>query len=97
VIAHSLKKHGVHMLSGVTYEKVDNSGLHITVDGQPQLLAVDHVVLCAGQIPLRDLKVYSQTLSKRSVSTCIRAHTSISVQCTTAKLDCTTLQQQLNA
>jgi 2,4-dienoyl-CoA reductase (NADPH2) len=57
VCVRSLKKHGVHMLSGVTYDKVDNSGLHITVDGQQQLLAVDHVVLCAGQIPLRDLKV----------------------------------------
>ena len=46
----TLKKHGVHMLSKVRYEQIDDEGLHITVDGQPQLLAVDHVVICAGQL-----------------------------------------------
>jgi len=37
-------------LSKVRYEQIDDEGLHITVDGQPQLLAVDHVVICAGQL-----------------------------------------------
>ncbi|WP_374339072.1 FAD-dependent oxidoreductase [Leeia sp.] len=51
----SLKNKGVQMLSGVQYDKVDDEGLHITVNGQPQLLPVDHVVICAGQEPQRAL------------------------------------------
>ena len=46
---------GVKMMAGVTYDRIDDDGLHITVDGAPQVLKVDNVVLCAGQVPLRDL------------------------------------------
>ncbi len=46
----SLKKRGVEFLGGVEYQKVDDDGLHITVDGEPRVLAVDHVVVCAGQV-----------------------------------------------
>ena len=51
-----LKKRGVQMLSGVSYERIDDAGLHIIVDGQQQCLPVDHVVVCAGQEPRRDLE-----------------------------------------
>ena len=51
----ALKHKRVKMLSGVSYEKVDDQGFHITVDGQPMLLPVDNVVICAGQEPLREL------------------------------------------
>ncbi len=51
----SLKARNVAMGSGVAYERIDDAGLHITVDGQPQLLEVDNVVLCAGQEPQREL------------------------------------------
>ena len=51
----SLKARGVGMSSGVGYERIDDQGLHITVDGQPQTLAVDNVVICAGQEPQREL------------------------------------------
>jgi 2,4-dienoyl-CoA reductase (NADPH2) len=51
-----LKKRGVHMLSGVSYERIDDAGLHIVVDGQPQCLPVDHVIVCAGQEPRRELE-----------------------------------------
>ncbi|NRR33663.1 NADPH-dependent 2,4-dienoyl-CoA reductase [Oxalobacteraceae bacterium] len=51
----SLKARRVVMQPSVTYRKIDDAGLHITVDGQEQLLAVDHVVLCAGQEPQRAL------------------------------------------
>jgi 2,4-dienoyl-CoA reductase (NADPH2) len=51
-----LKKRGVQMLSGVTYERIDDAGLHIVVDGQPQCLPVNHVIICAGQEPRRDLE-----------------------------------------
>ena len=48
-----LKDSGVHQLAGVTYDRVDDDGLHVTVDGEPRVLAVDHVVVCAGQESVR--------------------------------------------
>jgi len=51
----SLKTRGVAMHSGVRYERIDDAGLHLSVNGQPQLLEVDHVVVCAGQEPRREL------------------------------------------
>ena len=51
-----LKKRGVRMLSGGTYERIDDAGLHIIVEGQPQCLPVDHVIVCAGQEPRRELE-----------------------------------------
>jgi 2,4-dienoyl-CoA reductase (NADPH2) len=50
-----LKKRGVRMLAGVEYEKIDDAGLHLRVDGRPQTLDVDTVVICAGQEPRREL------------------------------------------
>ena len=44
-----LKHRHVKMIPGVSYEKVDDQGLHITVNGQPTLLEVDNVIICAGQ------------------------------------------------
>eukprot|EP00611_Tribonema_gayanum_P011014 TRINITY_DN21136_c0_g1_i1.p1 TRINITY_DN21136_c0_g1~~TRINITY_DN21136_c0_g1_i1.p1 ORF type:complete len:481 (-),score=190.52 TRINITY_DN21136_c0_g1_i1:286-1560(-) len=53
----SLKKHGVHMISGVKYRRVDDEGLHVTFEsGEERVLAVDNVIICAGQEPLRDLQ-----------------------------------------
>lgn len=43
------------MIAGCEYVKIDDSGLHITVNGEPRLLPVDHVVICAGQLPRREL------------------------------------------
>ena len=51
----TLKAKSVHMLGGVEYLGVDDAGLHICVDGNRQSLPVDHVVVCAGQEPRRDL------------------------------------------
>ncbi len=50
-----LKKRGVTMLSGVEYEKLDDGGLYIRIDGVTQVLDVDTVVVCAGQEPRREL------------------------------------------
>ena len=51
-----LKNKRVQMLNGVEYLKIDDDGLHIRIgEGEPQLLAVDSVVVCAGQDPLREL------------------------------------------
>ena len=44
-----LKQRGVKMMAGVVYEKFDDEGLHIVHDGIAKVLAVDHVVICAGQ------------------------------------------------
>jgi 2,4-dienoyl-CoA reductase (NADPH2) len=52
----SLKNHGVKMLNGVSYDRIDDDGLHITVNEKQQTLDVDHVVICAGQEPLRELE-----------------------------------------
>ena len=51
----TLKKRQVQMIGGVTYRKIDDQGLHITVDDTERLLEVDTVVICAGQESLRDL------------------------------------------
>ncbi len=45
-----LKLHKVRMLSSVTYKKFDEAGLHILIDNKPEILDVDHVVVCAGQV-----------------------------------------------
>lgn len=51
----TLKAKHVTMLGKVGYERFDDAGLHVTIDGQPQLLPVDNVVVCAGQEPDRRL------------------------------------------
>ncbi|MCQ4079963.1 NADPH-dependent 2,4-dienoyl-CoA reductase [Streptomyces sp. RB6PN25] len=50
-----LRHRGVTMVAGVAYDRIDDEGLHITVDDEARTLAVDTVVLCAGQEPRRDL------------------------------------------
>lgn len=51
----ALAAKGVKMLGNVTYQQIDAAGLHLTLDGKPQTLAVDNVVICAGQEPNRTL------------------------------------------
>ncbi|MCM2424621.1 oxidoreductase [Streptomyces sp. RKAG337] len=50
-----LRHRGVTMVAGATYHRIDDAGLHVTVDGRSEVLAVDTVVLCTGQEPRRDL------------------------------------------
>ena len=52
----SLKNKKVKMLSNVSYKKIDDQGLHITQYGENSVLEVDHVIICAGQTPKRDLE-----------------------------------------
>ena len=51
----ALKAKQVAMLGGVEYLAIDDSGFRIRVDGKEQTLPVDHVVICAGQEPRREL------------------------------------------
>ena len=52
----SLKLHNVQMINGVTYEKIDDKGLHVVINDKPRLLEVDNVIVCAGQEPYTPLK-----------------------------------------
>jgi len=58
----ALTLRGVTMLNGCEYRKIDDHGLHITVHGEEQILDVDHVIVCAGQEPLRELQEPLHTL-----------------------------------
>ncbi|VEB39831.1 2,4-dienoyl-CoA reductase [NADPH] [Chromobacterium violaceum] len=60
----SLKMKRVKMLSGVSYDLIDDAGLHITVKGERQVLPVDNVVICAGQDPLRELQAPLEAAGK---------------------------------
>ena len=63
----ALKMKGVKMLGGVNYERIDDDGLHISFGEareNPTVIAVDTVVLCAGQLSDRSL---ADTLEQRGI------------------------------
>lgn len=51
----SLQAHGVQMWGDVEYVRIDDAGLHLRHQGEALTLAVDNIVVCAGQEPLRTL------------------------------------------
>ena len=67
----SLKHRQVQMIPGVSYRKIDDEGLHITItpkgasQGEDRVLPVDSIIVCAGQEPLRELQ---QGLEQAGVS-----------------------------
>jgi 2,4-dienoyl-CoA reductase (NADPH2) len=52
----SLKTRNVKMINGVSYDRIDDEGLHVLVSDQPKTLDVDTIIVCAGQDPLRELQ-----------------------------------------
>lgn len=58
----SLRHRNVQMIPGVTYRKIDDEGLHVTItpkdveQGEDRVLPVDTIIICAGQEPLRELQ-----------------------------------------
>ena len=50
-----LRQSGVTQVSGATYDRIDDAGLHVTVEGVSRVIACDHVVVCAGQESVRGL------------------------------------------
>jgi len=52
----NLKKRGVKMLGGAQYDRIDDAGLHLTVNGESVVLEVDTVVVCAGQVSVNELE-----------------------------------------
>ncbi len=65
ILRNALRKHGVEAMGGVVYDRIDDAGLHILVEGQPMVIAADTIVLCTGQEPERDL---AEALAKRGVT-----------------------------
>ena len=57
----TLQRRGVRMINGVEYLRIDDAGLHARVNGELRLFEVDTVIICAGQLPKRDL--YDQLTS----------------------------------
>jgi len=49
ILRSSLAKRNVRMVAGVVYERIDDRGLHLLVEGVPQLIEADTIVICAGQ------------------------------------------------
>lgn len=45
----SLKHKKVHMISGVTYSRIDDDGLHLIINDKAEVLPVDSIILCTGQ------------------------------------------------
>jgi len=64
----TLKMSQVTMIAGIAYDRIDDQGLHLTVDGRRQTLSVAHVVICAGQISLRDLE---PDIAKAGTTVCL--------------------------
>ena len=58
----SLKSRKVHFMQGIEYLKIDDRGLHIMGPHGPEILNVDHVIVCAGQDPLRELQAPIEAL-----------------------------------
>ncbi len=54
-IRAGLQNKGVEMIGGVTYRKIDDEGLHITVDEEDRVIAADNIIICAGQEERREL------------------------------------------
>lgn len=51
----ALLKKNVRLMPGVSYDRIDDDGLHVTAGDQKAVLAVDTVIICAGQEPQREL------------------------------------------
>jgi 2,4-dienoyl-CoA reductase (NADPH2) len=62
ILRSKLKRHKVQFINRVTYDRIDDQGLHIRIDDTAQVLAVDNVVICAGQDPDNRLASQLRTL-----------------------------------
>jgi 2,4-dienoyl-CoA reductase (NADPH2) len=60
----ALRQRGVVMRNGVSYQRIDDAGLHIATEKGPEVLAVEHVVICAGQESVNGLATELATSGK---------------------------------
>ena len=63
----TLRNKKVHQIIGVKYNKIDNQGLHYSINNAETRLDVDHIILCSGQHSVREL--YDQLIQQN-----IQAH-----------------------
>ncbi len=61
----ALRRRGVHMLAGVSYEGIDDAGLHLGGPQGTRMLEVANIVICAGQEPLRELQAPLQAAGRK--------------------------------
>ncbi len=52
----NLKKKNVQFINEVQYTKIDDQGLHYTQNEEEKILEVDNVIICAGQLPFKELQ-----------------------------------------
>ena len=60
-----LARAGVQMIGGVRYDKIDDAGVHIAVEGAARVVEADTVVVCAGQEPNRALAAGLEARGKK--------------------------------
>ena len=51
----TLKKKNVQFINRVEYTKIDDVGLHYVQNEEAKVLEVDNIIICAGQIPFKEL------------------------------------------
>ncbi len=81
----SLLHRGITMLNGVSYQKIDDQGLHVLVQNEMRILLVDNIIICAGQeprqellVPLQALKIKTHLIGGADVATELDARRAIS-------------------
>lgn len=62
----TLKKKKVNSINEVQYTKIDDQGLHYTQADEQKVLEVDNVIICAGQLPFKELL---EPLQSKGIST----------------------------
>jgi len=63
----TLKHKDVKMINGITYDKISDKGLHITRKDKAEIMDVDTIILCAGQLSRRDLLEPLEKLGKKPI------------------------------
>lgn len=52
------------MIPAVSYQRIDDRGLHVLINGEAQVLEVDNVIICAGQEPQQALAAPLRAMGK---------------------------------
>lgn len=77
-----LKDFGVKVVSGASYQKIDQDGLHLTVRNKDKLVPAEQIILCAGQQPqtptfLQQLTIPYQIVGAAKENTVMDAYKAI--------------------
>lgn len=61
----NLKKKNVQFINEVQYSKIDDQGLHYVQNDEQKVLDVDHIIICAGQTPFKELLAPLESAGKK--------------------------------